>query len=339
LAVNAIYYAAYGAAQPIPAFEITYQDNGIYYYDVQTIDDDMWWDFSSGYPIFVGPNRDPNNPGADYEDWISHSIHPIEVLNTDPVITPRMRAYAEVDLSLRMSGNKHNTATLRLLESGGVVDEVTVYRDPGSPDVGVFSATIEMTEGYDYSVEVEYDPDDLSGSNPTWIFDTHWPDGKIKELKHTFNSNDPDDRVWTIENFESFMIGHDIIFEAWASDYGSDDLAFVWNFGDTTPFGVHIYANADPDVHVGVSDEATVIFNQDPDRDPWFDKSANSERSADGTAIVVKDTIVHAFDENQPYYYYVTLTVMDDDVKEDYPSTQLHGIPGLDYCHVEIDLT
>ncbi len=315
-------------------------DNGIYYFDVQTIDDDMWWAWAPGdaQPTFVGPNNDPNNPGADPADWISHSIHPIEVYNTDPVISPRIRAYAEIDLSLRMSGNKHNTATLRLLENGGVVGETTVYRDPGAPDVGVLSATLEMTEGFDYTVEIEYDPDDLSGANPTWIFDTHWPDGKIKTLKHTFNSNDPTDRVWTIDNFESFMLGHDIIFEATAFDYGSDDLAFVWNFGDSTPLGVHIYANADPDVHVGMSDEATVIFNQDPDREPWFDKPANTERSPYGTTILVKDTIVHAFDENQPYYYYVGLTVIDDDVKDAYPSTEHSLVPGMDSDCVEIDL-
>jgi hypothetical protein len=336
LLANAIQYAAFGGEQPIPAFELTYQDNGIYNFDVQTIDDDMWWDFSSGYPVFVGPNRDPNNPGADYEDWISHSIHPIEVLNTDPVIMPRIEAYAELELSIRTTGQPNEDVEMRLYKGDTLLGSVICFHD-GNEKIKVLSGhAFDMTEINDYHVEVEYFGTG-GGANPTWIFSGHFPSGKVKELKHEFKDGDP---VWIIgpDMLRDMIRGEDIIFEATAFDGGSDDLAFVWNFGDTTPFGVHIYANADPDVHVGVSDEATVIFNQDPDRDPWFDKTPNTERSPDGAPILVKDTIVHKFDENQQEYYYVTLTVMDDDVKDNYPSTQLHGIPGLDYCHVEIDL-
>jgi hypothetical protein len=290
----------------------------------------MNWDFSSGYPEYVGP------AGEEW-DWISHTIFPVEIENTDPVIMPEIRAYADVDLSLRMSGNKHNTATLRLMENGVEVDHVTVYRDPGAPDIGVLSATLEMTKGHYYSVEVEYDPDDLAGANPTWIFDTHWPDGKIKTLKHTFNSNDPDDRVWEIPDFKSFMLGHDIIFQSEAYDLGSDDLVFLYNFGDCSPHGFHIYTNMDPmDPTEGVSDEATVIFNQDPTRDPWFDRMPNTMRSPHGQPIRVMDTISHVFDENQPYYFYVTLLVMDDDVEDGYPSTFLDG-GGYDMEKCEID--
>jgi hypothetical protein len=319
-----------------PIFPTTlhqYMDNGIYYVNYQVIDDDMWWDFSGGYPVFMGP------PGEDPNDWVSDNIFPVEIENVDPVISPKIRAYVELDLSLRMSGNKHNTATMRVIENGANIGEVTVYRDPGSPDIGVLPVTIEMTKDFDYQLEIEYDPDDLAGANPTWIFSAHWPDGKFKELKHTFNSNDPSDRVWVIDNLKSFMLGHDVIFEAKASDDGSDDLAFIWNWGDSTPFGVHIFACADPDVEVAETDEATVIFNQDPDRDPWFDKGPNTIRSPHGNDISVTDTISHVFDENQPYYYYVMLTVLDDDVEEDYPSTQLHTRNGCDYTHVEIDFT
>jgi len=192
-----------------------------------------------------------------------------------------------------------------------------------------------MTKGYDYQVEIEYDPNDLAGANPTWIFSTHWPDGKFKELKHTFNSNDPSDRVWTINNLKSFMLGHDIIFEADASDDGSDDLAFVWNFGDT--FGVHLYANADPDVYVGATDEAQVIFSQDPDRDPWFDRTPNTIRSPFGGPMSITDSISHVFTKAD--YYYVCLVVMDDDVADGYPTAQVSHLDGSDSDFVEIDLS
>jgi hypothetical protein len=333
LAMNSVVWA-WGKEIPtpvIPTVYKTFKDNGIYDVDLQVIDDDMGWDW-----IIGGGSAQPT-PAPGQVPTISNNHMIVEVLNTDPVITPRIRAYVELDLSLRMSGNKHNTATMRLIENGDKIGEVTVYRDPGSPDIGVLSGTLEMTKDYDYKLEIEYDPDDLAGANPTWIFSAHWPDGKFKELKHTFNSNDPSDRVWTIDNLKSMMLGHDVIFEAEASDEGSDDLAFVWNFGDSTPFGVHIYANADPDVLNGVSDEATVIFDQDPDRDAWFDRGLNDIRSPFGTSISVKDSISHVFDVGQPYYYYVTLTVMDDDVGDGYPST-FNNDGGYDMEFVEINL-
>ena len=172
-----------------------FMDNGIYYVDLQIIDDDMLWDFTPSGPVYTGPP-------ADEMSWISHTIFPTSVDNSDPVISPRIRAYGELAMSLRMSGNKDNTATMRLETfKNGIsqgTQEVTVYRDPGSPDIGVLNAVIEMTGDYSYNLEIEYDPNDLGGANPCWIFEGHFPDGKIKELKHTFNSNDPDDRVWNI---------------------------------------------------------------------------------------------------------------------------------------------
>jgi hypothetical protein len=310
-----------------------FMDNGIYYVDLQVIDDDMLWEFTPSGPVFTG---DP----ADEMDWISHNIFPTSVDNSDPVISPRIRAYGELDLSLRMSGEKKNSATLRLLEyKGGTlinVYEDTVYRDPGKPDVVVLPAIIEMTGDYSYELQVEYNPEDGDGANPTWIFEGHWPDGKIKQMRHTFNSNDPTDRLWVIGDVKPMMKGHDIIFEVTASDDGSDDLAFIYNWGDTTPHGVHIYANADQSVLDGVSDEASLIFNQDPDRDPWFDRPLNDERSPDGTAISIMDSISHAFDAEQSEYYYVMVTVIDDDVGDGYPSPYLNG-GGYDIEWVCID--
>ncbi len=101
---------------------------------------------------------------------------------------------------------------------------------------------------------------------------------------------------------------------------------------------MHIFANKDPDVFVGVTDEATIIFNQDPDREPWFDRVPNTIRSPDGTAISIKDSISHVFDENQPAFIYVTLTVLDDDVGDGYPSPYNNG-GGYDMEFVEIDFT
>jgi hypothetical protein len=316
---------------PFDPVEYTYGDNGIYNIDLQVIDDDMLWDWAPGdlEPTFTG--------AGDPMDMVSHNMIPVEVYNTDPVISRDIRAYAELDLSLRISGTKDCDAYMTLYENGINVGDTSVTRVPGSPNIGVISnVDIEMTKGFEYEVFVEVVGG--SGGNPTWIFDMVFPDGKFKEFKHTFN--DEHGWTWTITNsmLKGALLGHDIIFEAMADDAGSDDLAFVWNFGDCTPHGVHLYANEDMTTTVeGESDEATVIFDQMENREEWFDKDANDVRTPDVRPMHVEDTISHVFDEDQAYYYYVMLTVMDDDVEDDYPSTELHGTPGVDYCHVELD--
>jgi hypothetical protein len=326
---------------PVPH---TFADNGRYDVHLQVIDDDMWWDFASGYPVFVGPNMDANDPGADPNNWIGGTVFPVNVDNTDPVISPNIRAYAQLDMRLRISGTKDCTAYMTLYEDGKDIGSTFVSRDPGSPDIGIMpSVEIEVTKGKEYMVYVKVE--DGSGGNPTWIFDMVFPDGKFKEFKHTFNDEKGWDWTITDSMLKGALLGHDIIFEAEAFDDGSDDLAFIYNWGDSTPHGIHLYANVDQGTAVdAVSDEATVIFDQlgvdftSPlHRDPAFDKDSNSVRSPDGGPISVMDSISHVFDENQPYYYYVTVIVMDDDVEDDYPSTQLHPSPGCDLFFMEID--
>jgi hypothetical protein len=338
---NAVNWAAGGGRQPCETIEVDYADNGIYNFDVQVIDDDMYWDFSGPQPVFVGPNNDPDDPGADPEDWISHNIIPIEVINKDPVISPSMRAYAQLDLRLRISGTKNCDATMTLYETIGdettVLGTTSVTRDPGSPDIGIMPS-VELLLNKENTYELVVEVTGGSGGNPTWIFDMVFPDGKYKEFKHTFN----DEHGWTwvldTSRLQGARLGHDIIFEAEANDSGSDDLAFVWNFGDSTPHGIHLFAQVDQTTAVdAVSDEATVIFDQLPDRDDFFDKGLNDERTPAGGPIYAKDMISHVFDDEQPYYYYVTLVVMDDDVGDDYPSDQLHPCPGCDMAFLELD--
>jgi hypothetical protein len=312
-----------------------YGDNGVYTADLMLIDDDMNWKWTMGdgsvQPEYVGP-------AGEEEMWISHNYIPIEVLNVDPTIQRTIDAYAELDLSIRQSGQKRNSAEMILLENGVQVGYARVDRDPGAPDVAVMHATVHMTKGYEYELYVNYIPEDGDGANPCWIFEGHFPDGKIKELKHTFNSNDPTDLTWDLGSVKALMLGHDITFHAIADDPGSDDLAFIWGWGDCTPHGIHIYENVDPTTaHVGVSDEASLIFNQVAG-DPWFDRPLNDERSPAYNPMFVSDTITHVFDESQPYYYFVTLTVLDDDVGDGYPTTYLNG-GGYDMEFVEIDFT
>ncbi|MHA2068252.1 MAG: hypothetical protein ACXABY_28150, partial [Candidatus Thorarchaeota archaeon] len=67
---NAIWWASQ-LVMPTPvldSIEHAYGDNGVYFVDLQIIDDDMNWDWSSGQPVFVGTGNS--------WDWISHNIIP-----------------------------------------------------------------------------------------------------------------------------------------------------------------------------------------------------------------------------------------------------------------------
>jgi hypothetical protein len=309
-----------------------YGDNGIYYVDLQLIDDDMYWDLTGPQPVFVGP------AGEDPYDWISHNIFPVEVKNTDPVIGG-ISAVAPMDLSLRVTGTPGNEATMTLFYDG--VAQGSVVRDhDGNNQVAVLPVVLDVLNINKYHVEVEYDFMD-DGGNPTWIFEGRFSSGHTKELKHVFKEGSQPGNIWTIgaDVLRGMLLGEEIIFSAPVRDYGSDDVVFLWNFGDGTPFGVHIYANVDQGTAIdGISDEGTVIFDQLPVREPWFDYMPNNIRSPAVNPVGITDMISHAFDEDQPYYYYVTLVVLDDDVGDGYPSTELHLLDGSDAECAQVDL-
>jgi hypothetical protein len=325
----------------IPAFSHTYGDNGIYFVDVMAIDDDMWWDLSGPQPVFVGPNDDPDDPGADPEDWIAHNEIPIEVLNVDPELGP-IEVEISMDLSLRVTGEPDNPTTMTLLKGGSIdtsqpMNPVEISHQ-GNQQVVVMPVTLNMLEINDYSIEVSY-VGSGGGANPSWVFQGRFGSGHIKELKRVFKDGmDP----WLIgpQYLKEMIVGEDMTFSVTGDDVGSDDLGFVWNFG-TIPHGVNVYANTDPTTAVpGVSTPLPLLFGVLPDPDPWFDRDPeNDERSPWGTSIHVDESITHAFEEG--YLYQVMLTCADDDCEEDpayLPNEQGHAKDGIDMEQVTVDL-
>jgi PKD repeat protein len=78
---------------------------------------------------------------------------------------------------------------------------------------------------------------------------------------------------------------HTLEFYATATDPGSDDLIFTWNWGDST------------------SDTTTIYYNNGTNPDPY--------PSPDINPMNITDTQYHIYD--QPGNYTITLTVADDD--------------------------
>jgi hypothetical protein len=318
----------------IPTEEHVYADNGIYDVNLQIIDDDMGWLWPFGVHTYPNPPLLPPEPTPDAE--ISDNMDDLrtEILNVDPVIEA-VSAFAEVDLCLRVSGTKNTDCTMTLIGNGVELDSVTVTRDPGSPDIGGFPATIDMTPNTDYELVLECTGG--SGGNPTWIFDMHWPDGKYKELKFTFN----DEHGWTqtITNLKHYMVGHDIILQVTISDVGSDDLAHIWNFGDG--FTANLHGNTGSSaMDTTLAPAGPQMFVELPDREPVFTRGANDIRSPWGgpTAPLISEC-THTFNENG--YYFVGNILLDDDCNQVPPyvyNEQENLMDGCDSDFTQVDL-
>lgn len=83
--------------------------------------------------------------------------------------------------------------------------------------------------------------------------------------------------------------GAEMAFETSALDHGTDDLAFVWIWGDQTPHGMHVHHNNGMPVSDGI--------NTNPEDvgfcEPWFDYGANDVRSPHGATNFVTRDIAH----------------------------------------------
>jgi hypothetical protein len=215
----------------------------------------------------------------------------IVVNNVDPVIDPNsVEAKAVVDLTLRVSGEKWHDVSLDILRLGIPSQLIHIVRFPGSPDEQSKTepnVTVNLFE--DVPLIVHYTPLDdpingkLWGSTPVWVI-LVFEDGTEVWLNHTFNVRHPHTWVWEIRDISAHFIGKDITFAATASDVGSDDLTFEWDWGDGTT-------------------STSTYYNDGVGPDPF--------PSPDVNPITVTDIQMHAF--FLPKVYNVTITVTDDD--------------------------
>jgi hypothetical protein len=212
----------------------------------------------------------------------------VDVRNVDPVILD-VQAFVIAKLTLRVAGEKWHDVRLDIVWNGAVTGTARVVRTPGSPDRQ--SATIEggrLQLLGDFRVVVYYTPDDdpvngqPNGANPTWVILT-MPDGSEVRLHHTFNVQHPATWTWTLDDFRPYLVGQAVTFEASASDVGSDDLTFAWDFGDG-------------------SSAIRTYFNDGVGPDPSPSPEVNPMAAADRAA--------HAFAAGT---YTITLRVSDDD--------------------------
>jgi PKD repeat protein len=242
----------------------TYGDNGLYTVTVTVTDDDG----GIGSGTFV-----------------------MTVNNVAPTIE-EIRAYIQVNFTLRAAGEKWHNVEMSILEDGVEIDHAEVMRYPGSPDdqsVTLYEVECDVTKVIE--VKVLYTPlDDRvngqpNGATPVWVA-IDFEDGEDVGLHHTCNAKHPDTWEW-ISGMNQFFSGHRITFEADGSDPGSDDLVFEWFWDDGSANSITTYFNSPMNI-------------PDPYPSPW------------GTwPFLAVDKETHTYTGSG--YYNVTLTLTDDD--------------------------
>jgi Mg-chelatase subunit ChlD len=153
---------------------------------------------------------------------------------------------------------------------------------------------------------IAYDQD----GNELWVGKYNGPGGEDKGI---FIDVDPSGNVYvsgyskgngtyidfcTIKysttSYYEFDEGSSITFIANATDPGSDDLTFTWNWGDGTP------------------DTVTTYYNDGVNPEPFYNSSSNEIKSPWGTyPFNATDTVSHIYGDDGVYI--ITLTIEDDD--------------------------
>lgn len=215
----------------------------------------------------------------------------VTVTNVPPSLVGLLNATVTVDVILRIAGERWHDVTLALSSAGAPPRTCSVTRTPGAPDdqtAGIPNVTVDLL-GNPWSAVVTYTPEDDPvngqswGATPAWIL-LRAEDGSEAQVHHTFNVRHPETWTWTIGNLSRLLAGMPIRFASVAGDPGSDDLRFVWSWGDGTP------------------DASTAYYNDGVGPDPYPSPEVNPP--------IVTDTAEHTF---SPGTYTVSLTVRDDD--------------------------
>jgi hypothetical protein len=140
----------------------------------------------------------------------------VYVLNLAPTILA-IDAYVNASIVFRIAGEKWHDVEFYLYEDDVEIGYAHLIRYPGSPDdQAVTLANVSLTFSSQFSFAAYYTPeDDPVNGQPL------------------FNVRHPETYVWEEDDLSPYLVGHNVSFLATASDVGSDDLTFHWDWGDS----------------------------------------------------------------------------------------------------------
>jgi PKD repeat protein len=213
-----------------------------------------WIDDFNG-TVALRVTDDDGGVGLDTARVLVKNIPPTVELTVLPI---------NVNVSLRIAGEKWHDVSIELYESGILVAQGNLVRYPGSPNDQMLDLTyLSVNISRNYSAIVSYTPEDdpingqPMGANPCWIILT-FDDGEELRLHHNFNVKHPGRYIWEVD-LVATILAHGLTFEATAFDPGADDLTFYWTFGDGTN-STSFYPNVNSTYPVQITETMSHAF-------------------------------------------------------------------------------
>jgi beta propeller repeat protein len=223
------------------------------------------------------------------DDGASTSISStITVTNVAPVAEMVGIFTGDITFNMKVTGTPGNTINWTLLEDGIPVAYQNITRQAGNPNEQIVSITYDLNLLNRYIMNLTWWGD--HGDNPVKI-----ACNECKLNKNVFNyAKGGSPQYWEFDAYEIVdLVNVDLTFKGKATDQGSDDLAFDWDFGDGAHATSEYYNN-------GISPE------------PDYVPATNEIRTPDGIyPFTAWDNKTHAYSASG--HYTVTLTVTDDD--------------------------
>jgi hypothetical protein len=174
----------------------------------------------------------------------SNATATVTTLNIPPGIDS-VQASVTATAELRIAGEKWHDVSAYLTDGGNETFMARLVREPGKPQETSFGVSIDVTKSSSLRIACTPGDDKVNGqpngATPAWLTFT-FDSGPPVEMHHTFNVRHSDTWNWTV-SLNSLLAGRDISFTATATDPGSDDLTFTWDWGDGTPATATTYYN------------------------------------------------------------------------------------------------